>query len=60
MADAHTQADVKETCWCNAVKIPEQLLMLLPEESRGKACICLSCIQSFKENPNEFKKHLNK
>lgn len=41
-------AHEKESCWCNEVKIPNELLELVPEDKKRKVCICLSCIQKFK------------
>ncbi|WP_217647369.1 cysteine-rich CWC family protein [Amphritea atlantica] len=32
-------------CWCRSpdIAFPEALLALVPEEAKGKACICKSC-----------------
>ncbi len=30
-------------CWCTRVDFDEGALAQLPEESRGKACICEAC-----------------
>ena len=32
-------------CWCNQVTIPEALIAIVPQQTKGKACICQSCIQ---------------
>jgi len=32
-------------CWCRAIEIDPALLEALPEESRGKACLCANCCQ---------------
>ncbi len=45
-------------CWCNNVKIPQELLDLVPQEQRGKHCICLACIDAFNNNPIEFTRDL--
>ena len=47
-------AHSKIPCWCNNVKIPQELLDLVPQEQKGKSCICLSCIYAFDDNPIEF------
>lgn len=47
-----------ELCWCNDMKIPNELLDLFPETKRGKACICKHCIQSYKNDPVKFKSKL--
>lgn len=40
----------KESCWCTDVKIPKSLFDMIPEEKRGKVCICKTCIDKFQEN----------
>ena len=47
-------AHVEETCWCHHVNVTKELRAIIPKESQGKVCICLSCIQSFKEAPDDF------
>jgi len=56
LADNQCMAHSKTPCWCNNVKIPQELLDLVPQEQRGKSCICLSCINAFNDNPIEFTK----
>ncbi|MBT8334858.1 MAG: cysteine-rich CWC family protein [Desulfobacterales bacterium] len=41
-------------CWCKNVEIPQDLLNLVPETKKRKVCICLQCIQAFKDNPAAF------
>ncbi|WP_424767166.1 cysteine-rich CWC family protein [Paenibacillus sp. sgz302251] len=44
--------DVKEQgveCWCFHEHFPKGLLALVPEEKRGKACICKTCSTTYKE-----------
>jgi len=54
------KAHAKEPCWCNHVSVPQALLDLLATETKGKACICLECIQAFKKQPDDFiKKQTN-
>lgn len=48
-------AHCDEPCWCNQVKVPKELLALVPENKKNQACICLNCIQNFKENPSDFR-----
>ena len=49
-------AHAEEPCWCNNANVPKELRTLVHEENKDKSCICFSCIESFKENPVEFKK----
>ncbi|MBU5425601.1 cysteine-rich CWC family protein [Tissierella pigra] len=37
-----------EKCWCFSVTIPKELLEMIPEEKRGKACICKSCVEKYR------------
>lgn len=37
------------SCWCDTVKIPKYVLDLVPEDKRGKACICKSCIEKYQK-----------
>ncbi len=48
-------AHSKNPCWCNDIEIPAQLINLVPSHLKRKSCICLSCINAFKENPTNFK-----
>jgi len=48
-------AQASTPCWCNNVDIPKQLLKLVPDEFKNKACICNDCITSFLDNPSAFK-----
>lgn len=34
-------------CWCERVTVPKHVLDLVPEDKRGKACICKSCIEKY-------------
>lgn len=34
------------TCWCDTFKIPKHVMDLIPEDKKGKACICKSCIEN--------------
>jgi Cysteine-rich CWC len=44
----------EESCWCNGVTFPADLLALVPVPKQRKACICLSCLQAFTANPQKF------
>lgn len=44
--DNHCQSG-EETCWCFSIEVPKKLLEKIPEEKRGKACICEKCIREF-------------
>lgn len=35
-------------CWCHNVTIPNGLLDMIPEDKKGKACICKSCIDKYR------------
>lgn len=39
----------KQACWCAnpELKFPKALLNKLPEEARGKACICQACVEAY-------------
>ncbi len=52
--DNNCMAHSNESCWCNDVEIPQELLDLVPESKMKKACICLNCIQDFKKDPEKF------
>ncbi|WP_370459632.1 cysteine-rich CWC family protein [Paraglaciecola sp. L3A3] len=47
-------AGVTLTCWCFDVQVPAELVKLVPHKTVDKSCICLSCIQLFKQNPEKF------
>jgi len=42
-------------CWCNDIVIPSELTAMVPTPLQRKSCICLTCINSFNENPRNFK-----
>nr|WP_276536672.1 cysteine-rich CWC family protein [Tissierella carlieri] len=35
-------------CWCHNVIIPKGILDIIPEDKKGKACICKSCIDKYR------------
>lgn len=34
-------------CWCDNIKVPKELIALIPDEYKGKSCICQVCILEF-------------
>ncbi|MCB1303260.1 MAG: cysteine-rich CWC family protein [Leptospiraceae bacterium] len=34
----------KNDCWCFAVSIPPELMEAIPDDQKGKACLCRECI----------------
>ncbi|OPX24266.1 MAG: hypothetical protein B1H05_05390 [Candidatus Cloacimonas sp. 4484_140] len=52
--DNNCMAHSDEPCWCLSVEIPQELLDLIPESKKKKACICLKCIRDFKDDPGKF------
>lgn len=51
-------AGTDEKCWCIDVKVAAELLELVSDDMKNKACICLNCITSFNKSPQEFKDKL--
>ncbi|NLW23264.1 MAG: cysteine-rich CWC family protein [Tissierellia bacterium] len=37
----------QEYCWCVTAKTPKEIFDLVPEDKRGKVCICRSCIEKY-------------
>jgi len=42
------QAHSDKYCWCNNIIVPQELIDLVPDASKGKSCICKACIEKFK------------
>lgn len=38
------------SCWCTQVKIPKFVLELVPDDKKGKVCICKDCIDRYTRN----------
>ncbi|MFM7100822.1 MAG: cysteine-rich CWC family protein [Verrucomicrobiota bacterium] len=38
----------KGPCWCEVVEMPDALLARIPEEARGRACVCHACVAEFR------------
>ncbi|MGO8763640.1 MAG: cysteine-rich CWC family protein [Limisphaerales bacterium] len=45
-------AAYKGPCWCAREEIPAELLARVPENFRNRACLCRSCINSFRLENN--------
>ena len=56
--DNNCMAHCDESCWCVKIKIPQELIDLIPDNKKNKACICLNCIQNFKNDPEKFIKNM--
>lgn len=41
--------DTEKACWCNNpdIQFPTALLEKVPEDKKGKACICKRCAKAF-------------
>lgn len=37
----------KGDCWCNNVVVPKHIMDMIPEDKKGKACVCKSCIEKY-------------
>ncbi len=35
------------TCWCTTAVIPKHVLDMVPDELKGKACVCKSCVEKY-------------
>lgn len=54
------QAHIKNsTCWCFDIKVPKELIALIPQNLQMKSCICKNCIEAFKEDKEKFMKEIN-
>lgn len=34
-------------CWCSSVVFPEHILDMIPNEKKGKSCICKDCFEKY-------------
>jgi hypothetical protein len=39
--------DSPQGCWCTLEKVPSALIQQVPDEKKGKSCICQACIKKF-------------
>lgn len=44
----HEQDLQDDTCWCSHIEVPKELIAQIPDNLKGKACICHDCIIEFK------------
>ncbi|AOY75618.1 cysteine-rich CWC family protein [Clostridium formicaceticum] len=35
----------ENSCWCSDYEFPQDLLDMVPEDKKRKACICKSCVE---------------
>ena len=57
-AGNNCMAQSSQACWCLRITIPRELLDLIPDAKKRKACICLTCIKAFKRDSQLFKSKL--
>lgn len=36
-------------CWCHKETFPKHVFNLIPEEKKGKACICKACLEKYRQ-----------
>jgi hypothetical protein len=36
-------------CWCDTVKFPKYILDMIPDDKKGKACVCKSCLEKYQK-----------
>ncbi len=36
-----------EPCWCTRVRISQNVLKLVPEPARNRACVCRNCVEKY-------------
>lgn len=41
----HSEGD----CWCSSIVIPKHIIDMIPEDKKGKACVCKSCIEKYQK-----------
>lgn len=46
---AYLSGKPHKECWCNTVEVPKEIFDLVPENKKGKDCICLDCVNKFKQ-----------
>ncbi len=37
-------------CWCETVKFPQHVIDMIPEDKKGKACVCKSCLEKYQNS----------
>jgi len=43
----HCDVGSPQGCWCTLEKVPNMLIQQVPDEKKGKSCICQACIKKF-------------
>jgi len=36
-------------CWCDNVIFPQYIVDLIPDDKKGKSCICKSCLEKYQK-----------
>lgn len=52
---AFVKGMMHEGCWCEKIKVPTKLLEKVPEDVKGKACVCKNCVMQFIESEQEIR-----
>lgn len=49
LCEQSNRCDVKASqgCWCMNTAVPEALLAQVPEQLKGKSCVCNACIAAY-------------
>lgn len=47
-------AESEKGCWCNKIKVPSELVELVPVKLKKKSCICSACVALFHHDPKAF------
>lgn len=53
--DNDCKVNERSSCWCSRADVSPQLIDLLPEYLKGRACICLVCVNAFNGDAVAFK-----
>ncbi|NVK73330.1 MAG: cysteine-rich CWC family protein [Oceanospirillaceae bacterium] len=48
-----------KACWCFNIKVPDDMLALIPLQKRGCVCICRQCIEFYCADRHGFLKEFN-
>lgn len=47
-------ATSEKGCWCSKIKVPSELVELVPIKLKKKACICSGCVAQFHHDREAF------
>jgi hypothetical protein len=39
-------------CWCSKIIIPKHILEMVPDDKKGKVCVCKACIEKYQRSLN--------